>query len=156
VAVIGGPESLGQVGERLEGARQIWEELGRSPDDFVYLPTEAMTVAEGRSAGGRLAGRPARRRPSGAFCANDLLALGLLQQSIGSGRRIPDDLAIVGFDDIEFAAAAAVPLTSVRQPRQELGRAAAQLVLDEATNPHHRHQQLSFTPELVARASSRR
>jgi LacI family transcriptional regulator len=115
-----------------------------------------MTVAEGRSAGERLAGLPARRRPTAAFCANDLLALGLLQQSIGSGRRIPDDLAIVGFDDIEFAAAAAVPLTSVRQPRQELGRAAAQLVLDEATNPDHQHRQLSFTPELVARASSRR
>jgi LacI family transcriptional regulator len=67
---------------------------------------------------------------------------------------VPDDLAIVGFDDIEFAAAAAVPLTSVRQPRQELGRAAAQLVIDEATNPAHEHQQLSFTPELVARAST--
>jgi LacI family transcriptional regulator len=156
VAFIGGPESLGQVGERLEGARQIWEELGRSRDDFVNLPTEAMTVAGGRSAGERLAGLPARRRPTAAFCANDLLALGLLQQSIGSGLRIPDDLAIVGFDDIEFAAAAAVPLTSVRQPRQELGRAAAQLVLDEATNPDHQHRQLSFTPELVARASSRR
>ena len=156
VAVIGGPESLGQVRERLQGAREVWEELGRSADDLIYLPTEAMSVAEGRSAGERLAGLPARRRPTAAFCANDLLALGLLQQSIGSGRRIPDDLAIVGFDDIEFAAAAAVPLTSVRQPRQELGRAAAQLVLDEATNPDHRHQQLSFTPELVARASSRR
>ena len=42
-----------------------------------------------------------------------------------------------------------MPLTSVRQPRQELGRAAAQLVLDEATNPAHEHQQLFFTPELV-------
>jgi LacI family transcriptional regulator len=114
-----------------------------------------LTVAEGRSAGERLAGLPARRRPTAAFCANDLLALGLLQQGIGAGLRVPDDLAIVGFDDIEFAAAAAVPLTSVRQPRQELGRAAAQLVLDEATNPAHEHQQLFFTPELVARASTR-
>ena len=69
---------------------------------------------------------------------------------------MPDDLAIVGFDDIEFAAAAAVPLTSVRQPRQELGRAAAQLVAGRGDQPDHRHQQLSFTPELVARASSRR
>jgi LacI family transcriptional regulator len=154
VAFIGGPESIGQVHERLEGARQIWESLGRDPEDLVYLPTEAMTVAEGRSAGERLAGLPVRRRPTAAFCANDLLALGLLQQSIGAGLRVPEDLAIVGFDDIEFAAAAAVPLTSVRQPRQELGRAAAQLVIDEATNPDHRHQQLSFTPELVARAST--
>jgi LacI family transcriptional regulator len=154
VAFIGGPESIGQVRERLEGAREIWEELGRPADELVYLPTEALTVAEGRSAGERLAGLPARRRPTAAFCANDLLALGLLQQSIGAGLRVPEDLAIVGFDDIEFAAAAAVPLTSVRQPRQELGRAAAQLVIDEATNPDHRHRQLSFTPELVARAST--
>jgi len=53
-----------------------------------------------------------------------------------------------------LAGAAAVPLTSVRQPRHELGRRAAELVLDEADNPEHRHQQLSFTPELVARAST--
>ena len=154
VAFIGGPSSIGQVRERLQGAREIWAELGLPPEDLIHLPTEALTVAEGRSAGERLAGLPVRRRPTAAFCANDLLALGLLQQSIGSGLRVPEDLAIVGYDDIEFAAAAAVPLTSVRQPRQELGRAAANLVLDEATNPDHEHQQLLFTPELVARAST--
>src|SRR6188474_2942542 len=101
VAFIGGPDSLGQVGERLQGAREIWASLGRSPDDLIYLPTDAMTVADGRSAGERLAGLPARRRPTAAFCANDLLALGLLQQGIGAGLRVPEDLAIVGFDDIE-------------------------------------------------------
>ena len=67
---------------------------------------------------------------------------------------MPEELAIVGYDDIEFAAAAAVPLTSVRQPRQLLGRTAAELVLDEATNPEHTHRQVLFTPELVARAST--
>ena len=61
---------------------------------------------------------------------------------------------IVGYDDIDFAAAAAVPLTSVRQPRRELGRRAAELLFDEATNPEHDHEQVLFTPELVARASS--
>jgi LacI family transcriptional regulator len=87
------------------------------------------------------------------MCANDLVALGLLQQVIGSGRSVPGDLAIVGYDDIYFAAAAAVPLTSVRQPRQELGRTAAELVLSEA-EPGHRHRQVVFQPELVARAST--
>jgi LacI family transcriptional regulator len=67
---------------------------------------------------------------------------------------VPDDVAIVGYDDIEFAGAAAVPLTSVRQPRQELGRRAAELVLDESTNPRHRHEQVIFTPILIARAST--
>lgn len=71
-----------------------------------------------------------------------------------AGQSVPGDLAIVGFDDIDFAAAAAVPLTSVRQPRHELGRAAAELLLDEAGNPDHRHQQARFTPELIAREST--
>ena len=154
IAFVGGPESIGQVRERLQGAREAWAELGLPADDLIHLPTDALTVSEGRSAGERLAGLPARRRPTAAFCANDLLALGLLQHAIGSGRRVPDDLAIVGFDDIDFAAAAAVPLTSVRQPRQELGRTAARLVLDEAVNPHHVHEQAQFIPELVARAST--
>ena len=116
---------------------------------------DAEVAGEGREAGDRLAGLPRRRRPSAAFCANDLLALGLLQQTIGSGGEVPSDLAIVGYDDIDFAAAAAVPLSSVRQPRQELGARAAELVLDEATDPDHRHQQVVFQPELVVRASTR-
>ena len=155
VAFVGGPLSIGQVRDRLEGARAAWADAGLPDDDLVLVTTDALTVAEGRSAGERLAGLPGRRRPTAACCANDLLALGLLQQSIGSGLRVPEDLAIVGYDDIEFAAAAAVPLTSVRQPRQLLGRMAAELVLDEAGNPEHEHQQVTFTPELVARASTR-
>jgi LacI family transcriptional regulator len=154
VAFVGGPDSIGQVRERLEGARQMWREHGLPAADLVHVATSALSVAEGRSAGERLAGMSARRRPTAAFCANDLLALGLLQQAIAGGQRVPDDLAVLGYDDIEFAAAAAVPLTSVRQPRHELGRTAANLVLDEATNPHHQHQQVVFTPELIARAST--
>jgi len=154
VAFVGGPLSIGQVEDRWRGAREAWDEAGLPEDALTLLPTTALTVAEGRSAGERLAGLPSRRRATAAFCANDLIALGLLQQTISSGRRVPADLAIVGYDDIEFAAAAAVPLTSVRQPRHELGRTAADLVMDEASNPRHAHQQVTFTPELVARAST--
>ena len=97
---------------------------------------------------------PPTRRPTAAFCANDITALGLLQHAIGAGWRVPADLAIVGYDDIEFASAAAVPLTSVRQPREELGRTAAQLLLAESTDEAHLHQRVIFQPELVARAST--
>ena len=154
VAYIGGPAHLGQVRDRWLGAREAWGAAGLPKEDLVQVATAALTVAEGREAGQRLAGMPARRRPTAAFCANDLLALGLLQQAIGSGVAVPQELAIVGYDDIDFAGAAAVPLTSVRQPRQELGRSAAELVLDEATNADHTHRQVLFTPELVARAST--
>jgi LacI family transcriptional regulator len=154
MAFVGGPPSLGQVRDRLEGSRTAWAAAGRAPEDLVVLSTESLDVAAGREAGARLAGLPSRRRPTAAFCANDLVALGLLQHAIGTGTRVPEELAILGYDDIEFAAAAAVPLSSVRQPRHELGRAAAALVLDEAQNPEHEHRQVLFTPELVAREST--
>ncbi len=154
VAYVGGPTHLGQVRDRLLGARAAWSAADRPDDALTVVETAALTVSEGREAGARLAGIPARRRPTAAYCANDLLALGLLQHAISSGVRVPEELAIVGYDDIDFAAAAAVPLTSVRQPRQLLGRTAAELVLDEATNPDHTHRQVLFTPELVARSST--
>jgi DNA-binding LacI/PurR family transcriptional regulator len=72
----------------------------------------------GRLAGAQLAELPIAERPTAVFCANDLLALGVLQEIVGHGLRVPQDMAIVGYDDIEFAAAAAVPLSSVRQPRR--------------------------------------
>jgi LacI family transcriptional regulator len=98
---------------------------------------------------------PARRRPTAVFCANDLLALGLLQDTTQRHKSVPGDLAIVGYDDIEFAAAAAVPLTSVRQPRVQLGQAAMELLLEEASDADgHQHRQVVFEPELVIREST--
>src|SRR5262245_27744632 len=102
IAFIGGPHSIGQVKDRYDGACAAWADAGLPASDLVSITTKSLTVAEGRSAGERLAGLAARRRPTAAFCANDLIALGLLQQSIGSGRLVPHDLAIVGHDDIEF------------------------------------------------------
>jgi LacI family transcriptional regulator len=156
IAFVGGPERIGQVRERREGAQLAFQSAGRPRSDLLIVDTDALTVDEGREAGARIAGKAASERATAAFCANDLLALGLLQQCVSLGIRVPDDLAIVGYDDIIFAAAAAVPLTSVRQPRHQLGRTAAELLLDEATNSAHEHQQILFTPELVVRASTRR
>lgn len=154
IAFVGGPLTIGQIAERREGALAAVRDAGLPDDTLVDITTSTLSVAAGRQAGERLLGLPTRRRPSAAFCANDLVALGLLQQTTQVGRRVPDDLAIVGFDDIDFAGAAAVPLSSVRQPRDELGRAAAGLLLEEATDPAHRHRALTFMPELVVRASS--
>lgn len=154
IAFVGGPDSIGQVRDRLAGARQALASAGRPAEDLVVVSTDSLTVAEGRRAGERIMGMSRATRPTAAFCANDLLALGLLQQVVALGGRVPADLAIVGYDDIVYAAAAAVPLTSVRQPRRDLGRTAAELLLDEASNPEHQHRQVVFTPELVARAST--
>jgi LacI family transcriptional regulator len=96
------------------------------------------------------------------FCANDLLALGVLQAMYAAGVGVPDDLAIVGYDDIEFAAAAAVPLTSVRQPAVTMGALAAEMLLEETEESEergahagrHEHRRVVLQPELVVRRSS--
>lgn len=156
VAFIGGPTTIAQVKDRLQGARNALARTGRDPDSLVSIITTSMTVAAGREAGERLGGLPVKRRPTAAFCANDLLALGLLQEMIRQGLNVPNDVAIVGYDDIEFAAAAAVPLTSVRQPRHLLGKTAAELLLEETQDLHnHIHRQIEFEPDLVVRASTR-
>jgi LacI family transcriptional regulator len=83
------------------------------------------------------------------------VALGVLQVMIRHGVRVPEDMAIVGFDDIEFASAAAIPLTSVRLPRRLMGRVATDLLLEEASgDPEHVHRRIVLEPELVVRQST--
>jgi LacI family transcriptional regulator len=159
VAYVGGPRSVPQVRDRCNGALAAMAEAGLAAESLTVIETRALNVAEGRAAGQRLAGLPSSHRPTAAFCANDLLALGLLQEMTTIGISVPDQIAIVGYDDIEFAAAAAVPLTSVRQPRHLIGRTAMELLLAESQESEgdradHVHRQVEFTPELVVRASS--
>ena len=80
------------------------------------------------------------REITAAFCANDLLALGVLRAAVSTGRRVPGDIALLGYDDIDFAADAAVPLSSVRQPRRQIGRAAAQLLIEECDGLPIKHE----------------
>ena len=156
IAYVSGPPGLNQVRDRRAGALNALAEAGLGPDRLHELPTDQLDVAAGRDAGARLLGLA--ERPTAVFCANDLLALGVLQAMFAAGVGVPDDLAIVGYDDIEFAAAAAVPLTSVRQPAVSMGALAAGLLLEETegagTGKPHEHRQVVLRPELVVRRSS--
>jgi LacI family transcriptional regulator len=143
------------VADRRDGAVRALERAGRGAGDLYMIVTPALNVAAGQRAGAALAELPQRQRPTAVFCANDLLALGVLQEMTAQRIRVPEDISLIGYDDIDFAAAAAVPLSSVRQPRQLLGRTAAQLLLDEALGEGaHQHRQVVFEPELVVRRSS--
>ncbi|HEY6761559.1 MAG TPA: LacI family DNA-binding transcriptional regulator [Baekduia sp.] len=155
IAYVGGPSSIPQIRDRLRGAERALERAGRPDARLTVIETPALNVAGGRGAGARLLGVPADRRPTAAFCANDLVALGLLQEATQHGLQVPGDLAIVGYDDIIYAEAATVPLTSVRQPRELLGQTAARLLIEEASGTAGPvRKQVRFDPELIVRASS--
>lgn len=155
IAFVGGPASINQVADRLAGARAAGRAAGLPKSGISAIRTPALNVAAGRRAGEQIAEMPARTRPTAVFCANDLLALGVLQEMTRRDLSVPGDLAIIGYDDIDFAAAAAVPLSSIRQPRAQLGQAAAELLIDEVSAPEtHQHRQVVFQPELVVRDST--
>ncbi|MEV7091156.1 LacI family DNA-binding transcriptional regulator [Streptomyces sp. NPDC093085] len=154
IAYVSGPMRLPQCRDRREGALLALAEAGLGPGALRQVEAERLDVAAGRDAGARLLGLDPR--PGAVFCANDLLALGVLQTLYHAGVRVPEDLALVGYDDIEFAAAAAVPLTSVRRPAGRLGEAAAELLIEETGEgaAAHVHRRIVLQPELVVRTST--
>ncbi|MGW7352875.1 LacI family DNA-binding transcriptional regulator [Streptomyces sp. Z26] len=153
MAYVSGSMALTQCRDRYTGALGVLAEAGTDAQ-LRHVEVERLDVAAGRDAGARLLGMSPR--PTAVFCANDLLALGVLQALYGAGVAVPDEMALVGYDDIEFAAAAAVPLTSVRQPAYRMGRAAADLLIEETGDAaaEHAHRRIVLQPELVVRDSS--
>jgi LacI family transcriptional regulator len=146
IAYVTGPPSIRQSAER---GRGLVRAVGRRAVRPVVL--SALTGAEGWAAVDLVLSEEV----DSVFCANDVLALGLLGGLLERGISVPDDLALIGYDDIAFAATAAVPLTSVQQPAQQIGRTAAELLLDELTAPKkHTHQDVVFQPTLVQRRST--
>lgn len=88
------------------------------------------------------------------FCYNDLVAVGALQACADLGRQVPDDLAVVGFDDILLAALVIPPLTTCRVPRYELGAQAMRLLLDQINGCPDECTEIVLQPELIVRASA--
>lgn len=154
IAYVGGPDSIEQVRHRLEGAREVI--AGTQDAVLDYLPTAKLTVIEGRTAGERIAAMDPDARPDAVFAANDLLAMGLLQAFVMSGKiRVPEDIALVGYDNIDFAESAIVPITTIAQPASEIGRTAVDVLLREAeAGKDAVREQFIFAPKLVVRAST--
>ncbi|WP_372468379.1 LacI family DNA-binding transcriptional regulator [Microbacterium maritypicum] len=154
LAFVGGPESIAQVMNRLRGAQRAVDEVPDATLEVLRMP--ALTVLHGRAAGEEIAARREVDRPDAIFAANDLLAVGLLQAlTMFHSLRVPDDIALVGYDDIDFATATVVPLTSVRQPAQLIGRTAVELLLRSISDPDGEYERrVRFRPELIVRQST--
>ena len=153
IAFIGGPKSIAQVSARLRAARKAVERFGQA--QLTFYESAAMDFTAGRDAVEQFLALPRRHRPDAVFAGNDLVAIGALQALTLAGVSVPDDIAIVGYDDIEFAGSAAIPLTSVRQPAVEVGQRAAELLLAEIADPSAaRPQHITLKPELVVRQST--
>ena len=151
LALVTGEGEPEPVRERRAGVDRALS--GVADASMITLREPALTATAGQDAARRLLDlKPA---PSAVFCANDLLAIGVINELIRLGVKVPAEMAVVGYDDIELAATAAIPLTTVRQPRHALGWAAAELAIAETSDGEsHEHQHLVLTPDLVIRESA--
>lgn len=147
-----GAPTVSQSNDRLAGLRDA---VAGTDARVSVLDVEHLTTEDGLRAGAHLAGLPADERPDAVFAANDGVALGVLTQLLRHGIRVPEEIALVGFDDVAAAHQSVVPLTSVRQPGYEIGRAAGaallQLLADPTAAPP---APTPFPAELVVREST--
>jgi LacI family transcriptional regulator len=148
IVFVAGPAGTGFSAVRLDGFRSALADRSDTRLDVVSVP--ALTGLSGYAATDEILSH----EPDGVFCTNDLVALGVLRGLIERGKRVPEDIALVGYDDISFAEIAAVPLTTIGQQAAAVGATAAELLVDEVNNPDHVHRHVAFTPELVVRQSS--
>jgi LacI family transcriptional regulator, repressor for deo operon, udp, cdd, tsx, nupC, and nupG len=150
IGYVRGPAANVLEKERLSGYRDGLERAG-----LVFNP-ELVWQGDYKLETGALIGQRiiARQdRPTAIFCSNDEMAIGLLRALAQAGLRVPQDMSVAGFDDIEFAGMAIPALTTIRQPRRELGRQGA-LALLELLQGRTPPKRLRLDTQLIERAST--
>jgi DNA-binding LacI/PurR family transcriptional regulator len=151
VATITGPLDMTVGIDRFRGYVDALEEGGRAAGDGLVEHGDF-----GEDSGARAMRALLERRPGldAVFVANDPMAIGALGTLHALGRRVPDDVAVVGFDDIAAAAAATPPLTTMRQPLEAMTRAMAELLLGRLDGSVADDEAAVFPTELVRRSSA--
>jgi len=151
VATITGPLDMEVAWARLGGYRRALEEAGRPYEE------ELVGLADFTEEGGRLAMRELLERRPGldaVFCASDVMAAGAMQVLRAAGRQVPGQVAVIGFEDSIVARHTDPPMTSVRQPTEEMGRTMVRLLLDEIADRGRARRQVVLATELVVRDSA--
>jgi LacI family transcriptional regulator len=148
IATITGPLDLVSSSDRYQGYLEALREK-----DIPIQPA-LMVESDYSDDGGYFAmQRLLELKPQAVFAQSDAMAVGALRAISEAGLRVPQDIAVVGFDDMPFAAHATPPLTTVRQPIQRAGMAAAEMLIGLIQNPVDQPQQLILPTELIIRSS---
>lgn len=156
ILLVLGPDAILQMHERAEGCR---EAVARVPGAELRVQHHTtLSIGIGQDVGRQILAMSPDERPDAVFAGNDMVAIGLLQV-IGRSLRIPEDIAVLGYDDIDFAAASIIPISSINQPTAHMGYVGAQLLIDELTEHAagvaHVHRSIELSPRLIARESTR-
>lgn len=151
----GGPRYSLHSDERIAGVRAAYSETALVYSDALVVRA-GDSLADGHAAAlAHFRDRPAAERPTGVTCYNDLVALGVCRALAELGIAVPGDVSVVGYDDLPLAGFVTPSLTTVRVPKREVGRIAAEILHEEIEHgPAAPPRKVHLHAELVARASS--
>ena len=153
VALLTGPSRSSASTERSLGFLDALADAGIEPEPSRVVECQ-LTVEAGYGGATRLLAN--RAAPPGALvCGNDLIALGAIDALFDHGLSVPDDVSVVGYDDIWFASSRLVQLTTVRQPRDEIGRVAVSLALERLRDSAIGAREVILPHEFVVRRTTR-
>ncbi|HEY4253726.1 MAG TPA: LacI family DNA-binding transcriptional regulator [Roseomonas sp.] len=152
IGLIGGPPAASTIRSREAGFREGLLEGGVGPDQLLTVQAEIFSHEAGREAMRRLLATPSPAAT--VFCVNDVLALGACDAARVAGVRIPHDLWIVGYDDIEMASWPAFDLTTVHQPLDQMAQDAVRLLTARVAGKGEGHEHLCLPNDLVIRGST--
>ena len=151
IACISGPSSITPSAERMIGYRKALEEAGLPYDEKLILRGDYHAQSGMEITHSILKMNP---RPTAIFALNDLMALGALRAAAEDGCTVPGDLAVVGYDDLEIARFTNPPLTTIAQPKKEIGVKAIELLVDRISRKDRSPSRLVLPPELIVRRST--
>jgi DNA-binding LacI/PurR family transcriptional regulator len=151
IAVIGGPERVLCSRARVDGYRAALETAGLPVDPQLVRHGDFHVEAGYRQLAPLL---ELPDRPTAVFAGSDLQAVGVYEAARAAGLRIPEDLSVVGFDDLPVARWVGPPLTTIRQPLQEMAAAGARLAITLARGEEPEHRRLELVTSLVVRQST--
>jgi LacI family transcriptional regulator len=154
IAHIAGPLDYSTGLDRHESFLETMRAAGVEPDPELVVVAEAFTESEGERLCGQLV--DAGREFTAIAAANDLLALGCYDVFAERGIRCPEEISVVGFNDMPFAARFSPPLTTIHIPHYEIGKAAADLMLDRLQDGDTPPREIRLEPSLVVRGSAAR
>ncbi len=151
IGFITGSMDLGAAIDRLEGYKSALQ-VHHIPEDSQLIYEGTFFQPDGYAGGSALL--DLQDPPTAIFASNDVMAMGVMDAIRSRGLRIPEEVSIVGFDDIPQAAMVRPALTTVRQPLEQMGRLATQMLIDQLKNPEKEIGRIELPTELIVRDST--
>lgn len=152
IACIAGPSTITPSAERMTGYRKALEQANLPYDEKMIIRGDYHAQSGMEITNAILKMDP---RPTAIFALNDLMALGALRAAAEAGCSVPRDLAVVGYDDLELAKFTTPPLTTIAQPKKEIGIQAISLLVDRISRKSLSPSRLILAPELIVRRSTK-